>query len=42
MSERTYGNRFADKINVLECNNPLEEIKKRITGRRVREVSDRG
>jgi hypothetical protein len=37
----TYGNRFADGSYVVECNNLLEEIEKRITSLGVREVGDR-
>jgi hypothetical protein len=36
----TYFDRLADKIDVVECDDTLKEIKQRIASFRVREVSD--
>lgn len=40
MSVRTHGNRRANGANVMECDNSLEEIKKRIASFCMREVCD--
>jgi hypothetical protein len=37
----TYGNRIADGMDVVECDNLLKEIKKRIACWGMREVGDR-